>query len=118
MKKIFKILGITLLAVIIVIVAAPFFFKDQIAQIIKDKLNAAMEAQIDFAEVDLSLFRSFPDAQLHIEGFSIINKAPFAGDTLFYGKEVKLDLPIGDLLNDASEPIHINELMVNQAESK
>jgi hypothetical protein len=115
MKKIFKILGITLLAVIIVIVAAPFFFKDQIAQIIKDKLNAAMEAQIDFAEVDLSLFRSFPAAQLRIEGFSIINKAPFAGDTLFYGKEVKLDLPIGDLFNDASEPIHINELMVNQA---
>ncbi|WP_438968608.1 AsmA family protein [Nonlabens sp.] len=115
MKKIFKILGITVLAVIILIVAAPFFFKDQIAQIIKDKLNASMDAQIDFAEVDLSLFRAFPDARLSIDGVSIINKEPFAGDTLFYGKEVKLDLPIGDLFNSASEPIHVNELIVNSA---
>lgn len=115
MKKIFKILGITVLAVIILIVAAPFFCKDQIAQIIKDKLNASMDAQIDFAEVDLSLFRAFPDARLSIDGVSIINKEPFAGDTLFYGKEVKLNLPIGDLFNSASEPIHVNELIVNSA---
>ena len=118
MKKIFKILGITVLAVIILIVAAPFFFKDQIAQIIKDKLNASMDAQIDFAEVDLSLFRAFPDARLSIDGVSIINKEPFAGDTLFYGKEVKLDLPIGDLFNSASDPIHVNELIVNGATSR
>lgn len=118
MKKLFKILGVTLLAVIVLIIAAPFFFKDQIAQIIKDKLNASMDAQIDFAEVDLSLFSAFPDARLNIEGVSIINKAPFAGDTLFYGREVKLDLPIGDLFNDASEPIHVNELIVNGAVSR
>ncbi|WP_298951904.1 AsmA-like C-terminal region-containing protein [uncultured Nonlabens sp.] len=118
MKKLFKILGVTLLAVIILVVAAPFFFKDQIAQIIKDKLNASMDAQIDFADVDLSLFSAFPDARLNIEGVSIINKAPFAGDTLFYGREVKLDLPIGDLFNDASESIHVNELIVNGAVSR
>lgn len=115
MKKFFKILGITLLSLIIVIAAAPFFFKDQIAQVIKDKLNASMDATIDFAEVDLSFFRSFPDAHLNISSLSVINKAPFAGDTLFYGKEVRLDLPIGDLFNDAGDPIHVNQLVINQA---
>lgn len=115
MKKLFKILVITAMAAVILIAAAPFLFKDQIAEIIKNKLNASLDAQIDFVEVDLSLFSAFPEARLHIQGVSITNKAPFAGDTLFYGKEVKLDLPIGDLFNDASDPIHVNELIVNGA---
>ncbi|MFT5926784.1 MAG: hypothetical protein ACI9WL_001535, partial [Rubritalea sp.] len=113
MKKLFKILGITLIAVLILIGTGPFFFKDQIAEIIKNKLNASMDAQIDFVEVDMSLFRAFPDVRLQIEGVSILNKAPFDGDTLFYGKEVKIDLPIGDLFNNARDPIHVNELIVN-----
>jgi len=115
MKKLFKILGVIVLALVVLVIAAPFFFQDQIAQIIKNKLNASMDAQIDFGEVDLSLFKAFPDARLSIEDISIVNKAPFAGDTLFYGKQVKLDLPIGDLFNDASDPIHVNELIVNNA---
>jgi hypothetical protein len=115
MKKLFKILAITAMAAVILIAAAPFLFKDQITEIIKNKLNASLDAQIDFVEVDLSLFSAFPEARLHIQGVSITNKAPFAGDTLFYGKEVKLDLPIGDLFNDASDPIHVNELIVNGA---
>lgn len=118
MKKIFKILGVFLLATVVLIAAAPFLFKDQIATIIKNKLNTSLDAQIEFAEVDLSLFRAFPDARLSIDGLSVINKEPFLGDTLFYGKEVKLDLPIGDLFNDATDPIHINELIVNDAISR
>ncbi|MBF4982967.1 AsmA family protein [Nonlabens mediterrranea] len=118
MKKFFKILGVFLLAVVVLLVAAPFLFKDQIATIIKNKLNGALDAQVEFAEVDLSLFSAFPDARLQIDELSIINKAPFEGDTLFYGKEVKLDLPVGDLFNDASDPIHINELVINDAISR
>jgi len=115
MKKFFKILGLFLLAVVAFIIAAPFFLQDQIAAIVKRKLNTSMDAQIDFAEADLSLFRSFPDAQLNLQGLSVINKAPFKGDTLFYAKEVKLDLPIGDLFNDENEPIRINEIIIDQA---
>lgn len=118
MKKLFKILGVFLLAVVVLLVAAPFLFKDQIATIVKNKLNGALDAQVEFAQVDLSLFRAFPDARLSIEGLSIINKAPFAGDTLFYGKEVKLDLPIGDLFNEPADPIHVNELIINNAVSR
>lgn len=115
MKKFFKILGLFLLAVVVIIIAAPFFLQDQIAAIVKQKLNESMDAQIDFAEADLSLFRAFPDARLNLKGLSIINKAPFKGDTLFYGKEVKLDLPLGDLFNEVDEPIRVNELIVDEA---
>jgi hypothetical protein len=115
MKKFFKILGMFLLAVVALIVVAPFFLQNQIAEIVKSKLNASVHAQINFTDVDLSLFRAFPDAQLNLQGFSIINKAPFAGDTLFYAKEVKLDLPVRDLFNDVNEPIRVNEIIIDQA---
>lgn len=87
MKKFLKILGVFLLAVVVLVAAAPFLFKDQIATIIKNKLNGALDAQVEFADVDLSLFRAFPDARLQIDGLSIINKAPFEGDTLFMVKK-------------------------------
>ncbi len=115
MKKFFKILGIVIVVLVILIVATPYLFKDKIAELIKTELNKSLNAEVDFADVDLSLFSAFPDARLEINELSVINKAPFAGDTLFFGNEVKLDLPIGDLFNGAGEPIRVNELAINEA---
>ncbi|MGB5983633.1 MAG: AsmA-like C-terminal region-containing protein [Nonlabens sp.] len=115
MKKFFKVLGIVILLLVIALFAAPYLFKDKITELIKTELNKALNAEVDFAEVDLSLFRAFPDARLEIENLSVINKAPFAGDTLFFSKAVKLDLPVGDLFNGAGEPIGLNELIVDGA---
>lgn len=115
MKKFFKITGYTVLALLLFIGIAPFLFEDQIADLVKKKLNESLNADIDFAEADLSLFRAFPDARLELEGLSIKNKAPFKGDTLFYSKIVKIDLPLGDLFNDVNEPMRVNELVIENA---
>jgi len=115
MKKFLKVLGVFILAVIVLLIAAPWLFQDKIEAVIKNKLNGAMDAQIDFAEVDLSLFSAFPDARLSINKLSILNKEPFLGDTLFYSDAIKLDLPVGDLFNDPDDPIHINELVLEGA---
>lgn len=115
MKKFFKISGIVVLALLVLVIAAPFFLQDQIAQVVKDKLNQSMDAQIEFGDVDLSFIKAFPDARLNIKDLSIVNKAPFAGDTLFYAQETYLDMPLFDVFNDASEPMRINELIINQA---
>ncbi|WP_041495357.1 AsmA-like C-terminal region-containing protein [Nonlabens marinus] len=118
MKKFFKILGIVVLLLVVVVIAAPFVFQDQIAQVVKDKLNQSLDAEIEFGEVDLSFIKAFPDARLNIADLSIINKAPFAGDTLFYAQETYVDMPLFDVFNDASEPIRINELIVDGAVSR
>lgn len=115
MKKFLKVLGVFILAVVVLLLAAPWLFQDQIETIIKNKLNGSLDAQIDFAQVDLSLFSAFPDARVSINELSIINKEPFLGDTLFYSKAIKLDLPVSDLFNDANDPIHVNELILDRA---
>ena len=86
-KKILKGLGIFLLVAIIALAAAPFLFKDKIKQLVLKSINENVDANVAFEDVSLSLFKSFPRANVTIDKLSIINKAPFEGDTLFYSGE-------------------------------
>jgi len=110
LKKILKITGITLLVLIIVLAATPFIFKDKIKEMIAKTLNESVDAKIAFEDVDLSLFKSFPLANVTIDKLSIINKAPFEGDTLFYSGETNLRMSIKELFKDASETINLESI--------
>lgn len=82
MKLFLKIFGIIVAVIIVLMVAIPYLFRDQIVQKIKEEINKNVNATVNFDDFSLSLFRSFPDFNFRIEGLSVINKAPFAGDTL------------------------------------
>ena len=110
LKKILKITGITLLVLIIALAAAPFIFKDKIKQMIAKTLNESVDANVAFEDVDLSLLKSFPQANVTIDKLSIINKAPFVGDTLFYSGETNLKMSIKELFKDASETINLESI--------
>ena len=114
-KKIFKIIGIVLLVFVGLLIAAPFFLKGKIADIIKNKVNNSINATFDFADADLTLFSSFPQATLKLNDISLVNKVPFEGDTLFVSKEVSLNMSIKELFKGANEPINISRLAVDQA---
>jgi len=94
MKLILKILGILVVVIILAIVAIPYFFRDQIIQKIKEEINKNVNAQVDFTDFSLSLFRSFPDFNLQLEGLSVIGKEPFKGDTLAYIPKFGLTLDL------------------------
>ncbi|MEH6682423.1 MAG: AsmA-like C-terminal region-containing protein [Sediminicola sp.] len=114
-KKVLKIVGIVLLVFVVVLVAAPFFLKGKITQIIKNKVNNSINATFDFADADLSLFRNFPNATVSLDNITLINKAPFEGDTLFSSREVVLSMSIKELFKDENEPINIRSLKVDGA---
>jgi hypothetical protein len=63
---------------------------------------------VAFADADLSLFRNFPNASVSIEKLSIINKAPFEGDTLVAFDELNLKMSIKELFKGDNEPINID----------
>ena len=115
MKKALKIFGIILLLLIIAIIAAPFLFKGTIKDKIRYLANEHLEAKVDFEDINISLLKSFPDAAVTIDGLSIINKAPFEGDTLAYAKKIALDMSIKELLKDASEDINVEKFVVDEA---
>ncbi|MCF6131065.1 AsmA-like C-terminal region-containing protein [Flavobacterium wongokense] len=108
LKKILKIVGIIVLLLVISAFAIPYFFKDQIKARILTAINEKVDAKVAFADADLSLFRSFPNASVSIEKLSIINKAPFEGDTLVAFEELDLKMSIKELFNNENEPMNID----------
>ena len=106
-KNILKITGVFILLLVIALFAIPIFFKDQIKAKVIESINEKVDATIAFSDVNLSLFKSFPQANVTIDKLSIINKAPFAGDTLVYSGEVSLKMSIKELFKSKDEPINI-----------
>ena len=106
-KKILKITGIVLLLLIVAAFAIPYLFEDQIKAKIAKSINESVDAKVAFADADLSLFKSFPQANVSISKLSIINKAPFEGDTLVSFEELNLKMSIKELFKGDDEAMNI-----------
>jgi hypothetical protein len=94
MKKFIKWTAIIIGVLLVLLIAAPFLFKDKIISKIKEEANKNLNAKFDFAGFDLSLIRNFPNLSVNIEKLSIVNFAPFEGDTLVYAKTLGLTVDI------------------------
>lgn len=115
MKKAFKIIGINLLVIVIILIAAPFIFESQIKDFVRKTANQNVNAQVEFSDINLSFFRSFPQASVVIKDFSVINNAPFEGDTLAVGEELLLEMSLGELFKGSEEVKKLDQLKLNNA---
>lgn len=109
-KKILKWVGIFLLVVIIALASVPFLFKDKIKAMVAKAINEQVDATVAFEDVSLSLFKNFPMANVNVEKLSIINKAPFAGDTLVYMGEIDLKMSIKELFKSEGETMNLESV--------
>jgi hypothetical protein len=115
LKKILKITGIVLLVLVVALVSIPFLFKDKIKEMVVTSINQNLDATVAFEDIDLSLLKSFPKANVSINQLSIINKAPFAGDTLLYSGEVNLKMSVKELFKGENEPMNIESFYSKNA---
>ncbi|MEP4882286.1 MAG: AsmA family protein, partial [Maribacter dokdonensis] len=114
-KKILKIAGVFLLLILIVLIAAPFFLEAKIGDIIKNNVNNNVNATLDFSEANLSLVKSFPNAEVNFKDVVLINKAPFEGDTLFKANNLDLTMGIMQLFKSTGDAIAINDINLEGA---
>lgn len=116
MKRILKFLGILTLVILLVAIVSPFFFKDKLEDLLKKNINDNINATVSWESLDISLLSSFPKATVSLNNFLIINHAPFKGDTLAMGKDIKIDMGIKQLFKKAtSDPIKIDALQLDEA---
>jgi hypothetical protein len=110
-RRIFKWTGITFLLLLILVILAPFLFKDKLIQLAKNEANKSLNAKVDFGEFDLTLFSSFPDFRFKIQNVSVINKEPFLGDTLAYIKELSFDLNLKSVIS--GDKYQVNSIVLD-----
>lgn len=83
----------------------PIFFKDDILKIAKTEINKSINAKVEFKDVSISLFKSFPKLHVglknvHIEGVGVFKGIPLADikefataiDLMKYWKEKKIEI--------------------------
>lgn len=116
MKKFLKWTAIILGVIIVALAATPFLFKDKIQEMVLRAINNNVDATVNFDNVDLSLFRSFPMANVSIEELSIINKAPFEGDTLVYSDRIDLRMSVKELFKSADETMEVESFFIKDTQ--
>ena len=113
MKKFLKILGIVLGVILLLLFLTPFLFEKQLKDLVQETINKNVNATVTFEDIDLSIFRNFPDATLAIQNLKVINNAPFEGDTLALSEEIVLQMSIGELFKGGGEPKKIDALRID-----
>ncbi|RMG82310.1 MAG: AsmA family protein [Bacteroidetes bacterium] len=92
------------------LVAIPYFFKDEVVAMVKEEANNAVNATIDFKDVDLSLIRSFPDLNLRLEGLSVVGKEPFEGLKLVGMDQLDITLDLMSVINSDVRPVELKSV--------
>lgn len=101
MKKILKYAAIIIGAIVVILLLAPFLFKDQIVSKIKQEANKQLNATINFdKDISLSFFRHFPNASLGVNDLSIVGKGIYEGDTLASIGELDIVIDLTSLFGD------------------
>lgn len=81
LKKLFITIAVIFILLLALLIAAPFIFKDKLIAIAKKEINTQLDAKVDFKDVGISFFHDFPNLALTLGELSIVNNAPFEGDT-------------------------------------
>lgn len=97
-KKIAKIIGIIVLLLIIALVSVPFLFKDTIKEKVLTMVNENLNAKVSFDDISINLFKNFPNANVSLENLSVVNIAPFEGDTLVYANQLGVKVNLKDII--------------------
>lgn len=94
MKRFFRILLLLVVLIIGLMAVVPIFFKDQIVAKAKEEANKNINAKVDFEDVSINLFSSFPNFHFGISQVTIDGKGEFAGVRLadIGGFNLELDL--------------------------
>jgi hypothetical protein len=112
-KRIFKWTGLTILVLLILIIIAPFIFKDKIVGIVKEETNKSLNAKVDFGDFDLTLISSFPDFKFDIKNVSVIGIDEFKDDTLAYIGELSLNINLRSVIS--GDQYKVNSIVIDKA---
>ncbi len=112
MKKILKVIGISLLVLLLMLFILPFAFKGKIVEVVKNESNKMLNAHLEFSGMDLSFIRNFPNATVSFDNLCVTGIDDFNGDTLIYVKRFDMTINLKSLLGNAG--YEISKIRLNE----
>lgn len=102
-KRILITLGILIVLILGAAILIPILFKDKIEAMVKEQVNANVNATVNWGDWDISLLTSFPNLTVTIEDVKVCNAAPFEGICLADIKAFTATIDIKSLWRDQIE---------------
>jgi F0F1-type ATP synthase membrane subunit b/b' len=106
-KSILKKIGLGFLIILVLLIgtaiAIPYFFKDKIIAKVEEEINKNVNAKVSFKDVNLSLFRSFPDFSFRLEELEVMGVEEFEGLRLLGVKNFDIRLDLMKVINGKYE---------------
>ncbi|MCY1722389.1 AsmA family protein [Prolixibacteraceae bacterium Z1-6] len=116
MKKIIVIILVILVILIGALLAIPIFFKQNLIDVAKNTMNQQLNAEVEFADLKISLFRNFPQATVEFKDVLIKGKGEFKSDTLLNVALVRTKMDLSSLFKKSEmsiEEIILEKPIVN-----
>ena len=106
-KKLAKWLSILFLVVVAIVTVIPMLFQDEIVEKVKAYARESIRAEIDFGDIDLTLFANFPRLTVLIDSIRVDGVEEFKGVTLAKMSQMQVSV---DLASVMSEHIRIHKI--------
>ena len=107
MKKVLIILSIVIVVIFAALLVIPVFFKGDILQIIQRQSSRYIKAELQIGDMNLSMFRSFPDLNVALKNVTLIGEKEFADDTL-------ANIPLFEASVNLKSLISGDEIIINR----
>lgn len=107
MKKVFIILAIILVLLLAALFIIPSFFKGDIIKIIQNQTEKHIHAEVSIGDIELSMFKSFPNLNVAVKQVSISGKDEFSRDTI-------VRIPLFEASVNLKSLMSGNEIIINK----
>ena len=113
MKKALIIFLVIIVLLIGCLLAIPIFFKQNLIELGKNTLNKQLNAEVEFADLKLFLFKNFPQATVEFYEVMIKGKGEFENDTLLNIALVRTKMDLSSLFKKSA--MNIEEVVLDKA---
>jgi len=112
MKKVLRILAITIGVILILLFTIPILFRDKIIALAKQQINQTINAKAEFSDASVSFFRHFPKLSLALDNLSISGIPGFEQDTLLSARQASVALNVMSVLRGNN--IKVSSVVINE----
>lgn len=114
LRRILKWTGITFLALLIIIICIPIFFKGKIQDMVLEETNKTLTADVSLGEFDLTFLSSFPNLTVELTDMKVTGRDEFKGLNLINAKTFKAQVKLWDVIS--GDQIAINGIFLEDAD--
>lgn len=110
MKTFLKIIAIIIIIILAAAFILPIAFRGKIMDLAKEEINKNVEAKVNFSDISLSLFKSFPNFNMGIKDLSVVGVAAFEYDTLANIPSIDITLDLMSVIK--GENYEVKKIMI------